>query len=146
VPGIVAAPRIYNSWGNFFEQFSLVTGPAIIWVISNTTKDPTTSEFLQLFRTSAKCFQSAFFAILYRAFREALHSLCLAAACRIAFRLTTRMTDLRIMRKLVATGEIDILGRSECVLCITEVLPAPLLFNFLLSTVNPCGVFLFSIF
>src|SRR6266567_3789774 len=31
VPGIVAAPRIYNSWGNFFEQFSLVTGPAIIW-------------------------------------------------------------------------------------------------------------------
>src|SRR5271165_6018419 len=29
VPGIVAAPRIYNSWGNFFEQFSLVTGAAI---------------------------------------------------------------------------------------------------------------------
>src|ERR1700721_1996268 len=24
VPGIVAAPRVYNSWGNFFEQFSLV--------------------------------------------------------------------------------------------------------------------------
>src|SRR6266704_3789455 len=24
VPGIVAAPKIYNSWGNFFEQFSLV--------------------------------------------------------------------------------------------------------------------------
>ena len=31
VPGIVAAPRIYNSWGNFFEQFSLVTGPAIVF-------------------------------------------------------------------------------------------------------------------
>src|SRR5216683_1572440 len=31
VPGIVAAPRIYNSWGNFFEQFSLVTGPAIVY-------------------------------------------------------------------------------------------------------------------
>ncbi len=31
VPGIVAAPRIYNSWGNFFEQFSLVTGAAIIY-------------------------------------------------------------------------------------------------------------------
>ena len=30
VPGIVAAPRIYNSWGNFFEQFSLVTGAAIV--------------------------------------------------------------------------------------------------------------------
>jgi hypothetical protein len=29
VPGIVAKPRIYNSWGNFFEQFSLVTGAAI---------------------------------------------------------------------------------------------------------------------
>src|ERR1700680_1635822 len=31
LPGIVAAPRIYNSWGNFFEQFSLVTGAAIVY-------------------------------------------------------------------------------------------------------------------
>jgi hypothetical protein len=31
VPRIVAAPRIYNSWGNFFEQFSLVTGAAIAY-------------------------------------------------------------------------------------------------------------------
>jgi len=31
VPGIVTAPRIYNSWGNFFEQFSLFTGAAIIY-------------------------------------------------------------------------------------------------------------------
>jgi hypothetical protein len=31
VPGIVAAPRIYNNWGNFFEQFSLVTGAAIVY-------------------------------------------------------------------------------------------------------------------
>jgi len=31
VPGIVAAPKIYNSWGNFFEQFSLVTGAAIVY-------------------------------------------------------------------------------------------------------------------
>src|SRR5713226_4204568 len=31
VPGIVAAPRIYNIWGNFFEQFSLVTGAAIVY-------------------------------------------------------------------------------------------------------------------
>jgi hypothetical protein len=30
VPGIVAAPQVYNSWGNFFEQFSLVTGAAIV--------------------------------------------------------------------------------------------------------------------
>jgi hypothetical protein len=31
VPGIVAAPQIYNSWGNFFEQFSLVCGAAIVY-------------------------------------------------------------------------------------------------------------------
>ena len=31
VPEIVAKPQIYNSWGNFFEQFSLVTGAAIVY-------------------------------------------------------------------------------------------------------------------
>ena len=31
VPRIVAAPQIYNRWGNFFEQFSLVTGAAIVY-------------------------------------------------------------------------------------------------------------------
>src|SRR5580704_12608788 len=31
VPRIVAAPQIYNSWGNFFEQFSLVAGAAILY-------------------------------------------------------------------------------------------------------------------
>jgi hypothetical protein len=31
VPGIVARPQIYNSWGNFFEQFSLVSGAAIVY-------------------------------------------------------------------------------------------------------------------
>jgi hypothetical protein len=31
VPGIIATPQIYNSWGNFFEQFSLVTGAAIVY-------------------------------------------------------------------------------------------------------------------
>ncbi len=31
VPGIVSAPGIYNSWGNFFEQFSLLTGAAIVY-------------------------------------------------------------------------------------------------------------------
>ncbi len=31
VPTIVATPKIYNSWGNFFEQFSLVTGAAIAY-------------------------------------------------------------------------------------------------------------------
>ncbi len=31
VPQIVAAPQIYNSWGNFFEQLSLLTGAAIVY-------------------------------------------------------------------------------------------------------------------
>ena len=31
VPRIVAAPQIYNSWGNFFEQFSLLSGAAIVY-------------------------------------------------------------------------------------------------------------------
>lgn len=31
VPQIFAQPRIYNSWGNFFEQFSLVTGAAVVY-------------------------------------------------------------------------------------------------------------------
>jgi hypothetical protein len=31
VPGIVAAPQIYNSWGNFFEQFSLLTGATLVY-------------------------------------------------------------------------------------------------------------------
>src|SRR5216684_5363306 len=31
VSGIVAAPKVYNSWGNFFEQFSLVGGAAMVY-------------------------------------------------------------------------------------------------------------------
>jgi hypothetical protein len=31
LPGIVAAPQIYNSWGNFFEQFSLLSGAALAY-------------------------------------------------------------------------------------------------------------------
>jgi hypothetical protein len=31
LPQIWAQPQIYNSWGNFFEQFSLVTGAAIVY-------------------------------------------------------------------------------------------------------------------
>src|SRR5216683_1953217 len=31
VPQIFAKPQIYNSWGSFFEQFSLVTGAAIVY-------------------------------------------------------------------------------------------------------------------
>jgi hypothetical protein len=36
VPRIVAAPQIYNSWGNFFEQFSLVAGAAILYACLST--------------------------------------------------------------------------------------------------------------
>lgn len=31
VPQIFAQPQIYNSWGNFFEQFSLLTGAAVVY-------------------------------------------------------------------------------------------------------------------
>jgi len=40
VPQIVARPGIYNSWGNFFEQFSLVTGAAILYVRLSSTWAP----------------------------------------------------------------------------------------------------------
>ena len=41
-PGIVAAPRIYNSWGNFFEQFSLLSGAAIVYVWLSSAWPPET--------------------------------------------------------------------------------------------------------
>jgi hypothetical protein len=44
VPGIVAAPRIYNSWGNFFEQFSLFTGAAIQYARLSSAWPPETLE------------------------------------------------------------------------------------------------------
>jgi hypothetical protein len=31
VPRILATPRVYDSWGNFFEPFSLATGAAIVY-------------------------------------------------------------------------------------------------------------------
>jgi hypothetical protein len=42
VPGIVAAPQIYNSWGNFFEQFSLLTGAAIVYARLSSAWSPET--------------------------------------------------------------------------------------------------------
>src|SRR5580704_12561622 len=42
VPGIVAKPQIYNSWGNFFEQFSLVTGAGIVYARLSSTWSPET--------------------------------------------------------------------------------------------------------
>ncbi len=31
VPGIVAAPKVYNSWGNFFEQLAVLSGAAMLY-------------------------------------------------------------------------------------------------------------------
>ena len=42
VPGIVATPQIYNSWGNFFEQFSLLTGAAIVYARLSSAGSPET--------------------------------------------------------------------------------------------------------
>jgi hypothetical protein len=42
VPGIVAAPQIYNSWGNFFEQFSLLNGAAIVYARLSSAWSPET--------------------------------------------------------------------------------------------------------
>jgi hypothetical protein len=42
VPGIVAAPQIYNSWGNFFEQVSLLTGAALVYAHSSSAGSPET--------------------------------------------------------------------------------------------------------
>jgi hypothetical protein len=40
LPGIISAPRIYNSWGNFFEQFSLVTGAGLVYArLSSTSRE-----------------------------------------------------------------------------------------------------------
>jgi hypothetical protein len=42
LPGIVAAPQIYNSWGNFFEQFSLLSGAAIVYARLSAAWSPET--------------------------------------------------------------------------------------------------------
>ncbi len=42
LPEIVASPRIYNSWGDFFEQFSLVTGAAIVYARLSSPWTPQT--------------------------------------------------------------------------------------------------------
>src|ERR1700675_208765 len=42
VPGIVAAPQIYISWGNFFEQFSLLVGASIVYAHLSSVWSPET--------------------------------------------------------------------------------------------------------
>jgi hypothetical protein len=36
VPGIFATPLSFDNWGNFFEQFSLVTGAALVYARSSS--------------------------------------------------------------------------------------------------------------
>jgi hypothetical protein len=42
VPRIVAAPRTYDRWGNFFEQFSFVTGAVIVYARLSSAWAPET--------------------------------------------------------------------------------------------------------
>jgi len=42
LPGIVAEPKIYNSWGNFFENFFLLSGAAIGYVSLSSARAPET--------------------------------------------------------------------------------------------------------
>jgi hypothetical protein len=42
VPRIVATPRVYDHWGDFFEQFSLVTGAAVVYARSSSAAAPDT--------------------------------------------------------------------------------------------------------
>lgn len=40
VPGIIAHPQIYATWGNFFYPFSLVTGAVLVFLRSSSTWEP----------------------------------------------------------------------------------------------------------
>jgi len=42
VPRILAEPLIYDRWGNFFEQFSLVSGALIVWATLGRRSQPAT--------------------------------------------------------------------------------------------------------
>jgi hypothetical protein len=42
VPRIIATPRVYDRWGNFFEQFSVATGAAIVYARSSSGRAPET--------------------------------------------------------------------------------------------------------
>jgi hypothetical protein len=46
VPQIVTAPQVYNSWGNFFEQFSLFTGAALVYASLSSVWSPTTLNWI----------------------------------------------------------------------------------------------------
>ena len=42
LPPIVTSPQIYDSWGNFFEQFSLLTGAALVYARLSSAWSPQT--------------------------------------------------------------------------------------------------------
>ena len=82
-----------------FHSYLMVAIPLrLLWLMSKSTKRLSQSEFAQLFRTSAKFFQSAPLVTLYHAFKDALHSVCLADASLIASRLMIRIQHLRMLR------------------------------------------------
>jgi hypothetical protein len=49
VPRIVARPQVYDRWGNFFEWFSLVIGPAIIYAHRSSAWSPETFKRIVVF-------------------------------------------------------------------------------------------------
>src|ERR1035438_6512611 len=55
VPGIVAKPQIYNSWGNFFEQFSLLTGAVIVYARLSSAWPPETVHRSEERRVGKEC-------------------------------------------------------------------------------------------
>ncbi len=53
VPNIVASPRVYDPWGNFFEQFSIVSGALLVYAWASRS-DPGRAE--RLARIGYLCF------------------------------------------------------------------------------------------
>jgi uncharacterized membrane protein YphA (DoxX/SURF4 family) len=48
VPHIVATPQIYDRWGNFFEQFSLVSGALIVYGSARQNNSPRAARLAQI--------------------------------------------------------------------------------------------------
>jgi len=48
IPGIIAHPLVYNSFGNFFEQFSLASGAMILYACSGPTVPARTARLAQI--------------------------------------------------------------------------------------------------
>jgi uncharacterized membrane protein YhaH (DUF805 family) len=47
VPLIAASPGVYDSWGNFFEQFSLVSGALIVYGLFSPDSSPAKSRAIR---------------------------------------------------------------------------------------------------